>query len=585
MTPPRATLLPSGQVSVITPDFADAALVKAINGRVWGQKLGWIIPGTPEALAQLRHLLPTCDIHSDVDEHVGTVGAWRARVEQVKRAGGFYDWPSGLIDATPYAHQKDAHRVGRVVLERSKAYGLWHDAGLGKTLTSIALIGDMLVDGKIPEQSNVLVVCPSVVIGVWAKEAAKFARFPIRVIPLVGTTVKRAAQVLGAGIDPFEGVTMFVTNYEVLWRDKLFKALRDTRLDVMVCDEAHRLKSAASEQSKAARRILDTDTIRIAATGTPTDSLTDWYGIFRWLDPTVFGASFTAFKARYFITVPGGDNWDIVVGPKPEMMDELVGKAHSIAHACSKDEALDLPERIDIDRTFELEPKARRVYDELRRDALALLDDGSAVVGQNGLTRLLRLQQITGGFLTSEDEAGRKNITQVSEAKLKLLKEELTDALPANHKIVVFARFTAEVRAIESLARKFDKRPDSNTSGAARVLVRTIDGSVPIGRERDAIIDEFQNSEHKMILVIQIKAGGIGITLHAAHHAIFYSAGASHIDHSQARDRIHRIGQEHKCTYTYLLAEGTVDQKVVEVLRAKQDVSQMTLHQWKELLA
>lgn len=431
---------------------------------------------------------------------------------------------------------------------------------------------------------TVLVLCPKSVIGVWVREIEKFALYPCRAIALGGESVaKRAAKVIASTLDDFAGVTFLVCNYDVVWRPALLKALTDATPDVVVCDEAHRIKNAGSESAKATRKI-SAGAVKIALTGTPVDTLQDWYGIYRWLDPSVFGTSFTAFQARYFETrqLPG-TQVQIIVRPKDEMREELLTKAHSLMHVARKDEWLaDLPKALpSIDLYCELEPAARKQYDAMRDEAIAYLSDDEAIVGQNALTRLLRLTQITGGFVRHGDD-----VVQVSSAKLGLLKDRMVDLLETERKIVVVANRTPEIDAIMMMLRTGPFYLNGTEAGQKGGRVGTcglIDGRTPQA-EREAAIDEFQNGDTMRVIVLQEQAAGEGITLHAAATMVRYSGGASSIKHRQMKGRIDRIGQTRPCSYINLLCENTVDADLLRMVESKAAESTLTAADVRRML-
>jgi SNF2 family DNA or RNA helicase len=245
------------------------------------------------------------------------------------------------------------------------------------------------------------------------------------------------------------------------------------------------------------------------------------------------------------------------------MLDDLLGRAHSIAHAARKEDVIDLPDKIDVDIPVTLEPAAMKHYREMKNEALTFLDSGEASVGAHTLTRLLRLQQITGGFLEDEN---------VSMAKLTALKSIVSDIVDQGEQVVIFCRFTAEIDAVQELLSKLGLEHG------------TIDGRVAIGEARDNVIAGFQAGALDAV-VVQWRAGGAGITLHAASKAVCYSTSHSLIDWLQGRDRIHRIGQDETCYYYNLVAENTVDVKILEALREKGDIANYSVHEWRKLLS
>jgi len=149
--------------------------------------------------------------------------------------------------------------------------------------------------------------------------------------------------------------------------------------------------------------------------------------------------------------------------------------------------------------------------------------------------------------------------------------EETLDDLLLNekNKIVIFARFLAEIAAIEKMLTK------------KKVKYGKIAGEVALD-EREQAIASFQNDPEYRVFIAQIQTGGLGITLTAANIAIFYSLNFSYADYDQCKARLHRIGQDNKVTYIHLVAEGTVDEKIMKALRQKKKVATMIVDSWKD---
>lgn len=332
---------------------------------------------------------------------------------------------------------------------------------------------------------------------------------------------------------------------------------------MIVCDESQRIKTPSSAQSKCLHRLGSKAKYKLILTGTPvTQGPLDFFSQYKFLDPNIFGTSFTAFRSRYALM--GGFQGHQVVGY--QNLPELINLAHSVAFRVTKEEALDLPEQLDQILYCQLEPVARRSYNELLKENITILSEEKVITAQNVLSRLLRLSQLTGGFVGTGEEAA-----EVSSAKLNLLEETLKEIMAGGKKVVVFARFTAEIQAI----KKMLERLNLNYAYIAGEVAQKLRGSE---------VERFQHDEDCKVFLAQTRTAGLGLTLTAADTAIFYSLDYSFADYDQARCRIHRIGQKNRCTYIHLLAQNTVDEKVLEVLKNKRSVADDVVDKWREYM-
>ncbi|MBO8158851.1 MAG: DEAD/DEAH box helicase [Thermosyntropha sp.] len=521
--------------------------IKQIDGRRWdAERKCWVLPNTAKAFQAAIQNIPNLKIDKSITQRMTEIAFQKAQTE-IKQ-----DWYNAEpiepmpIKVTPYRHQIHAFNLG---ISRNAA-AFFMEMGTGKTLPSIAVAGHRYLRGKI---HRLLVVCPASVMPVWKQEFEKFADFPYRVEILDGP-VKKRCQTLAERKDT-DALQVVVLNYE--GARNMVEELLSWAPDMLIFDEAHRVKTPGSQQSKALARIGRITRYRLALTGTPiTNNPLDVYGIYRTLDPSIFGTSFWAFKNRYAIM--GGWEGKQVVGY--QHIEELAEKIHRVAFRVKKDECLDLPEMTDVYRTCHLEPKAQAIYGQMVRESVAELEAGETVIAANVLSKLLRLSQIAGGFLDGQ---------QVSTAKLNLLSEILDDL--EGQKIVIFARFTKEKEAIEKLLAK------------KKIDFVSLDGSTPM-EERGALVERFQTDPNCQVFVGQITAAGTGITLHAAHTAIFYSCSFSYSDLDQARSRLHRSGQKHPVTNIFLVCQGTVDEKIHRALAEKRDIAATIIDNWKEII-
>lgn len=461
------------------------------------------------------------------------------------------------VKAKPYAHQYKAFefactKFGILPGEFSSGVALLMEMGTGKTITSIGIAGILYQFGKI---ERVLVVAPLSILGVWEEEFSRFADYPYTLTVLKGPSSKKAETLHTVGRN---GLQIVVVNYESAWR--IEKELLAFDADLIIADEAHKLKEARTSQSKAMHHFGDEARYKLLLTGTViTNRELDVFSQYRYLNRKVFGDSFYAFRNRYFDMVGYGNH---IPRFRNYMLDDFLQRMHSIAFRVTKEECLDLPGITEEVRTVELEPKAMKIYKELQKESYTELGK-KEVSAVNILTKLLRLSQVTGGHLT--DDEGDNNA--VSTAKLDALADILDSAMAEEKKIVVMARFVPELNDIEALLKK---------KGIGFASVR---GGV---KNREEEIRRFQEDSDCRVFVGQIAAAGLGITLTAASTMVFYSLDYSMSNFEQAKARIHRVSQTENCLYIYLVAKGTVDTKILRALRQKVDLAKALVDDYRK---
>lgn len=434
----------------------------------------------------------------------------------------------------------------------SRGAALLMEMGTGKSLTAIAITGALSQAGRI---RRVLIVAPLSILGVWEEEFQKFAAFPYALAVLSGSSAKK--------LDTLRHMTgtalqVVVVNYESAWR--LEKALTAWHPDLIIADEGHKIKTHNIAASKAMHRMGAKASYRLLLTGTViTNKAIDVFSQYKFLNPAIYGNSFYAFRNRYFDMVGYGNHTPVL---KKSMEGELTEKLHSISYRATKAECLDLPETTDVIRQIELEPAALRIYRGLVKESYAELAGGE-VTATNILTRLLRLSQLTGGFLGNDETAA---VEQVSAAKLSALEDILDGAMAEGKKLVIIARFIPEIRAICKLLEK------------RGLGYSCITGEV---KNRDEQVARFQKEPEVMAFVGQIATAGLGITLTAASTMVFYSLDYSMSNFEQTKARIHRVGQRMPCTYLYLVARGTADEKVLAALESKADLARTLVDDYR----
>jgi superfamily II DNA or RNA helicase len=490
---------------------------------------------------------------------------FRALLRQADEAGKAVahktatDLPAIPVTKTePWTHQLQTYHFAREL----NGAGIFLDMGCGKSKVAV----DLIVNRG---HRRTLIIAPLKVLNVWPAQFEIHAGKPIRVVVLGGDTrrqmsVEKKAALAREAIaqSDRDGMPLvIVVNYESAWRSpfgptyshdgKQIVALGlalETEWDCVILDEAHRIKSAGGKASLFMSRLGKRVPYRLALTGTPMPhSPIDVYALYRFLDPSVFGTSKAAFEAEY--AVKGGYGGYQILGYRNvEKMNE---KIYSIAHRVRSEDVLDLPEFQHIERYCELGSEALRAYRQLEDDFVASLGEEKVTV-TNALTKLLRLQQITGGYVP--DDNGQTH--RVDTAKAELLMDVLED-LDEHEPLVIFARFHDDLNEIHAAVKKTGRT--------------TVELS---GRKNE--LDRWQAGEAD-VLVTQVNAGKEGIDLTRARYAIYYSLGFSLGDYEQSLKRTHRPGQTRKCIYVHLIATGTVDQKVYRALSEKKSVVEYVL--------
>ena len=411
------------------------------------------------------------------------------------------------------------------------------EMGTGKSRAAVELWERM-------KRPKTIVVAPlSVVRSVWPNQFEEWAKAPVniaivdsRVRAKFGMTVNQRREEIARGAE------VLITNYDLIWRKPFGEKLLKMGFELLIMDESHRIKAPGGKASRFMSRLADRIPKRVALTGTPAPhSPLDVYAQYRALDKSIFGTSNALFKSRY--AVMGGFEKHQVVGYQNE--DELRSKFDSIAVKVAADDVLSLPESTDSVRSFDLGSKAAKFYRDAETQFLVELESGLVTVA-NALVKLLRLQQITSGFLIPENS---ETPEVVDDGKRGVIADILEDAGESH--IVVFCRFTFDIAAVRDTANSLGLKSFA-FSGAVKQL------------------DEWR--ENGGVLAVQIQAGGLGIDLTAARLVAYYSLGFSLGDYLQSRARILRPGQTRNVHYIHIAAKHTIDEKVLNSLARRQNV-------------
>ena len=456
----------------------------------------------------------------------------------------------------PYQHQLTA-------LEKSwnrETYAYFMEMGTGKTKVLIDNMAMLYDKGKI---NGTLIIAPKGVISTWAvQELPAHLATHIEVITVLwqANINQKQQSKLNQLFELGEDLHILIMNVEALStpKGKTFAAkfLRSHK-SLMVVDESTTIKNPKAKRTKNIIDLSKLAVYRRILTGSPvTRNPLDLYSQCEFLDPYLLDfASYYAFRNRYAemrqINV-SGRMINLVNGFKN--LEELSEKLKSFSYRVLKENCLDLPEKIYMKRSITLTPEQERVYEQMKKEALATLH-GKTITTMNVLTQLMRLQQITCGHFKADDGT-------IQEIKSNRLPELMDVLEEIEGKAIIWAHWQTDIKTILKAIKK-EYGPGS---------VVDYYGLTPQD-QRQKNKDDFHNDSKVRFLVGTPQTGGYGITLTAANTVIYYSNGYDLEKRLQSEDRAHRIGQKKAVTYVDIIAEETVDTKIVKALRKKVNIA------------
>ncbi len=465
---------------------------------------------------------------------------------------------------TPYKHQMTALDMSK----NKDNFALFCEMGTGK---SKILIDTMCMLRDRGDINGALIVAPKGVYKNWERSELP-THMPDRYVDttdLVAWSPKEtkaqlaALSVLLKKDGRFKLLVMNVEAFSTVKGTEFATKFMKANKCLMAVDESTTIKNRTAKRTKNIVKVGDLAEYRRILTGSPvTKSPMDLYSQCAFLDPKLIGFnSFFAFQARYAKMVRrtmGAHSFNQIVGY--QNLEELSTRLDNFSYRVLKKDCLDLPEKVYIKRTVELCPEQAVLYRQMKDMSIALLQNKGMVTAQNVLTQLLRLQQICSGFIKNDDG----EIKRFESNKIKELMETVEEI---DGKAIIWAVFTDDILAITK-ALKEEYGPDS---AAAYYGATEAD-------ERQNIVDKFQQPDSKLrFFVGQPRTGGYGLTLTEASTVIYLNNVFDLEVRLQSEDRAHRIGQKNTVTYIDIVAEGTVDEKILKALRDKIDVATLIL--------
>jgi SNF2 family DNA or RNA helicase len=468
-----------------------------------------------------------------------------------------------IYKTKPFKHQEDA--VKRFV---DAPYGaLFCEMGTGKT----KMVLDILQNAE--DNVDSVVIAPNGLHHNWAiNEIPTHVAKDVEVYCWRGPIkTKKARQEFTRFINTTDKSRMLLINVEALRTSAGFdttnKFLDSTQHEVhMIVDESTCIKNPKAMQTKRVLKLSEKANCKWILNGTPiTQSPLDLFSQCKFLHPRALPYStYTAFKHAFAVETTmtmGHRSFRKIIGY--QNLDTLTKLLEPFSLRIEKKDCLDLPDKTFTRMAVEMTAEQKRIYKTMKDDCLALLDSGSLVTTTLALTRIVKLHQIITGFVT-DDEGTEHPIDNNRIAALMQIAE-------TTKPLVVFCAYRHNVRTIcEALSKEH---------GADKVVAFSGDES---SNQRNEAVRRFQEGEADFF--IGTSAAAKGLTLHRASTMVYYSNNYSLETRLQSQDRIHRIGQDSKCTYIDLVVPQTVDDAILKRLEQKKELSSMVLDDLIEII-
>lgn len=430
-----------------------------------------------------------------------------------------------------WKHQSDAVEKGL----RKPGYGVFIDVGGGKTRVAMELL-------RRRHSRKALVVGTVSALPGWSQEFLRVYGETSGVIQLRGTSSQKAAQ-----LHSYRKVTdplVFVTNYESAWRGVLRKELYNSKFDHIILDEAHKIKTPSSKVSMFFQYLGRRTPYRLGLTGTPlAERPEDIYALCRTLDPRVFGTRYEDFLEKYTIREWQPGRMAVV---DYREVDEYTRRLNAISYTADIDKILGLPPYIDTEVKVFMPPATRKTYAAMKKELLAEFSDGQAAVANNALTKNLRLQQMTSGFVKTDEGIERVLDT----AKIDTFGDWLRNM---DEPVVVFACYKRDLAniAVECFGAGRQYNEISGSRNDYEALQR------PHGKGTRAEFD---------VLGVQIQAGNSSYDFTHASVVAYYNHPVSLRDYRQSRGRLRRPGQERSVRAFHFIAEDSIDERILHTI-------------------
>lgn len=589
--PVTASLDPSGKHIRLDVEWRYKELCKSIPGSSWSASdQVWRIPLSWSSCLALRSTFrDDLVINEDLAGWANTQLTSRiAPANELRDLEEFADPKNEDL----FPHQ----RAGVKFLVTAKRALLADEPGLGKTAQAIRALKELSEQGE--DVFPALIVCPNTLKKNWAREFARW--YPgVTTQVIKGTTTQRKKQ--------FDTpADIYIINWESLRTHSRLAPYgsialarcsacggHDERVSLnrcevherelnkidfksVVADEIHRSKDPKSKQTRALWSATADAKIRFALTGTPiANNVVDMWSILHWLSPEDWSSK-TKWIDRMIDTMMNAFGGMMVIGVKPHMEEEFQKTISHHMRRMLKARVLPwLPDVVNERRDIEMSTKQKKAYEQMRDHMIAELESGEALSAPSVLTQTIRLLQFASSYadmVVNETTGEPSAVLSEPSCKVDSLMDDIKNGDFGEDSVAVCA---VSRQLIELLSKALTK---------ADIQHGLITGAQDED-ERQQAIDDFQSGRIKWIL-FTAQAGGVGVTLTAARRLVMLQRPWSLVDHKQAMDRVHRIGSEihDSVIITDYVTEGTIEERVLQVLETKADNFEQIVHDKAKLL-
>jgi SNF2 family DNA or RNA helicase len=567
----------AGEHIVITTDWRLKELCKSLPGASWRVSEGvWRVPLSWSTCLALRSTF------KDQLEIQPRLAEWATNElnTRIAPALALRELETYEGDESLFPHQ----RAGVAFLATAKRALLADEPGLGKTAQAIRALKLLHDNGE--DVFPILVVCPNTLKKNWAREFDRWWPGSVVTQVIKGSAVQRKKQFE-------EPAQVFIINWESLRSHSRLapygsialkrcvdmggldekvtanqcevtpRELNNIDFKAVIADEIHRSKDPKSKQSRALWAATGDAEIRFALTGTPiANNVVDLWSILHWISPEDWPSK-TKWIDRMVDVMLNAFGGMMVLGVKPTMHDEFYKSLNPYMRRMLKKVVLpNLPPVLNERRDVEMSTKQNKAYSQMRDNMIAELSSGDILTAPSVLTQTIRLLQFASAYATLEvDEitGESKAILSSPSCKVEALMDDIDNGDFGDDSVAVSA---VSKQLINLLSAEMTKK---------KIPHGLITGDQDEDQRQQAI-DDFQSGAIKWIL-FTAQAGGVGITLTAARRLVMLQRPWSLVDHRQVLDRVHRIGSEihDSIIITDYVTEGTIEERVIQVLEAKGD--------------